>query len=87
MIGCGFYAGPAGALATTGMGKEIIKRMFAKTVYDMISHGDNIKEACKKGINMFPSEIKVGIIAISKTGYSIASNTDMAHYALVKERE
>jgi beta-aspartyl-peptidase (threonine type) len=87
MIGCGFYAGPAGALASTGMGEEIIKRMFAKTVYDMISHGDDIKEPCKKGINMFPSEIKVGIIAISKTGYSIASNTDMAHYALVKERE
>jgi beta-aspartyl-peptidase (threonine type) len=86
MIGCGFYSGPVSALATTGMGEEIIKRMFAKTLYDMISQGEDIKKACKKGINMFPNEIKVGIIAISKAGYSITSNTDMAHYALVKER-
>jgi L-asparaginase/beta-aspartyl-peptidase (threonine type) len=86
MIGCGFYAGPAGALATTGMGEESIKRMFAKTVYDMISHGEDIKKACKKGVNMFPHEMSMGIIAISKASYSIVSNTDMAHYALVKEK-
>jgi len=86
MIGCGFYAGSACALATTGMGEEIIKRMFAKTVYDMISNGEDIKKASKKGVNMFPHKIKVGIIAISKSGYTIVSNTDMAHYALVKEK-
>jgi len=86
MIGCGFYAGPVCALATTGMGEEIIKRMFAKALYDMMSHGEDIKKACKKGIKMFPNEIKVGIITISKAGYAIESNTEMAHYALVKER-
>lgn len=86
MLGSGFFAGPVCALATTGMGEEIIKRMFAKTVYDMISHGEDIKKACKKGIKMFPNEIRVGIIAISKAGYSIESNIAMAHYALVKKR-
>jgi len=86
MIGCGFYAGSVSALSTTGLGEAIIKRMFAKTVYDMISQGEDIKKACKKGVKMFPNEIKVGIIAISKAGYSIASNTGMAHYALVKEK-
>ncbi len=85
MIGCGFYAGSACALANTGIGEEIIKRMFAKTVYDMISQGEDIKKACKKGIRMFPREMSVGIIAISKTSYAIVSNTDMAHYALVKD--
>lgn len=87
MIGCGFYAGPTCAVATTGMGEEIIKKMLAKTVYDMISHGEDIKKACKKGINMFPPAIKVGIIVISKAGYSMVSNTKMAHYALVKEKK
>jgi L-asparaginase/beta-aspartyl-peptidase (threonine type) len=86
MIGCGFYAGSACALATTGMGEMIIKKMFAKTVYDMVSHSEDIKEACNKGIAMFPLEISVGIIAISKTGYSVVANSEMAHYAMVKEK-
>jgi len=86
MIGCGFYAGPACALATTGMGEMIIKKMFAKTVYDMVSHGEDIRKACEKGVAMFPLEISIGIIAISKKGYMVASNSDMAHYAIVKER-
>lgn len=86
MIGCGFYSGPACALAATGAGEEIIKRMFAKTVYDMISNGEDINKACEKGIGMFPPEIKVGIIGISRAGYSVIANTEMAHYALVKER-
>ena len=85
MIGCGFYAGPACAIVTTGMGEEIIKRMLAKTVYDMVSSGEDIKNACKKGINMFPPEIKIGIIAISKEGFTVTSNTEMANYVLVKE--
>jgi L-asparaginase/beta-aspartyl-peptidase (threonine type) len=86
MIGCGFYAGPACALATTGMGEMIIKKMFAKTVYDMISHGEDIRKACKKGIAMFPLEISVGTIAISKKDYSVVANREMAHYAIVKEK-
>lgn len=85
MIGCGFYAGPSGALAATGAGEEIIKRMSAKTVYDMISSGEDINNACIKGIDMFPPEIKVGIIAISKSGYSVIANAEMAHYVLVKK--
>ncbi|NWF53098.1 MAG: isoaspartyl peptidase/L-asparaginase, partial [Nitrospirae bacterium] len=86
MIGCGFYAGPSGAIATTGAGEEIIRRMFAKCVYDIISAGEDVRKACKKGIEMFPPEIKAGIIAITRTDFSVEANTEMAHYALVKER-
>ncbi|MGB9716260.1 MAG: isoaspartyl peptidase/L-asparaginase [Thermodesulfovibrionales bacterium] len=86
MIGCGFYAGPYGAVAATGAGEEIIRRMLTKNVYDMISRGEDIKEACRKGIEMFPPEIKVGIIAISKKGFSVVANTEMANYALIKEK-
>lgn len=85
MIGCGFYAGPSGAVAATGAGEEIIRRMFAKTVYDMMSNGEDIKKACRKGIDMFPPEIKIGVIAISKKGFSVVANTEMANYALIKE--
>jgi beta-aspartyl-peptidase (threonine type) len=85
MIGCGFYAGPVCAIAATGIGEEIIKKMLAKTVYDVISRGKDIKKACKEGINMFPPEITVGIIGISRTDYAAVSNKEMANYALVKE--
>lgn len=85
MIGCGFYVGPLGAVSATGPGEEIIKKMFAKTVYDMISSNQEIKEACRKVVETFPHEIKIGVIAISKGGFSVVANTEMASYALIKE--
>lgn len=86
MIGCGFFAGSAGAITATGIGEEIIKRMLAKTVYDMILHGDDVTNACKKGISMFSNETGVGLIGISRTGYAVESNREMASYALIKKR-
>lgn len=85
MIGCGFYAGPSCAVTATGIGEEIIKRMLAKTVYDLVLQGEDIKSACEKGVGLFPNEIPVGIIGISKKGYAIASNRKMASHAMVKE--
>jgi beta-aspartyl-peptidase (threonine type) len=85
LIGCGFYVGPVCAIAATGIGEEIIKKMLAKTVYDMISRGEDIKKACKEGINIFPPEITVGMIGISRAGYTAISNKEMANYALVKK--
>jgi L-asparaginase/beta-aspartyl-peptidase (threonine type) len=85
LIGCGFYAGPACAVAATGIGEEIIKRMLAKTVYDAVLSGDEITTACRKGLAFFPSEIAAGIIGISRKGHMVTSNKEMASYALVKE--
>lgn len=85
MVGCGFYAGTYGAITATGAGEEIIRKILTKTIYDMISKGEDIKRACIKGIEMFPPEIKIGIIAISKKEFSVVANTEMAHYALIKE--
>jgi L-asparaginase/beta-aspartyl-peptidase (threonine type) len=85
MIGCGFYAGSACAVAVTGIGEEIMKRMPAKTVYDMVLDGEDIKSACAKGIAMFPAEIAAGIIGISTTGHAVASNREMANYVMVEE--
>ena len=84
-IGCGFYAGSSGAIAVTGIGEEIIKRMLARRVYDCVFSGMGIKEATQEGIGAFPPEIPVGIIALSKSGYSVASNRSMAHAVLVSE--
>ncbi len=85
MIGCGFYVGNACAVSVTGMGEEIIKKMLAKRVYDIVSDGEDIQLACKKGIDLFKTHTKAGIIGISKTGYAVVSNIEMASYALIKE--
>jgi L-asparaginase/beta-aspartyl-peptidase (threonine type) len=85
MIGCGFFAGPACAVASTGIGEEIIRMMLAKRVHDMVSQGEDIRIACEKGINLFHAETKVGIIGISKKGFVALSNTGMAHYSLFEE--
>jgi L-asparaginase / beta-aspartyl-peptidase len=84
MIGCGFYAGSSAAVACTGTGEEIIKRMLARTVYDLIARGELAKEACRNGIRPFLSDSPVGVIAISRAGCAIVSNRQMAHYALFR---
>jgi L-asparaginase/beta-aspartyl-peptidase (threonine type) len=86
MVGCGFYAGPACAAAVTGIGEEIIKRMTAKKVYDLVLGGESIEAACRGGAGMFPDNIPVGIIGISGSGHAVASNREMAHHVMVKER-
>lgn len=83
LIGCGFYAGPIAAVACTGIGEEIIKRMLARAVYDSIANGQQVREACRTGISPFPGSTPAGIIAISRTGCAIVSNRPMAHYALM----
>jgi beta-aspartyl-peptidase (threonine type) len=86
MVGSGFYAGPSCATAATGIGEEIIRRMLAKSVYDMVSRGDDMRVACEKGTAMFPREIPVGIVGMSRGGYGISSNRPMATSVLLKER-
>lgn len=86
MIGCGFYAGPCAAIACTGTGEEIIKKMLARTVYDLIVRGQQVRQACRGGIRPFPGDSPVGVIAISANGCAVASNRQMAHYALTEEQ-
>jgi len=85
MIGCGFYAGPVCAVASTGIGEEIIKKMLTKTVYDRVYQGEDIKRACEYGLRLFAPETKVGLIGISKEGFVALSNTKMAQYSLIEE--
>lgn len=85
MIGCGFYAGPAGAFAATGIGEEIIKRMLTKTVYDFVDESEDLDSAGRKGIGLFDREITAGLIGISRKGFAVSANRSMAHYAMVRE--
>lgn len=84
IIGCGFYAGPECAVASTGIGEEIIKRMLAKTVYDKAVSGMALEKACAGEISRFPKNIPVGVIAIGRSGPGIAANREMAWHSRSK---
>lgn len=80
MIGCGFYTGEFGAVAVTGLGEEIIIRMSAKAVHDLLTAGT--EAACRKELELFTQ--RTGIIAISRDGHAAVSNKGMACWAIVK---
>ena len=77
IIGAGLYAGPHGAVAATGDGEEIMRRVLAKHVYDRIASGVTAQDAANEGVAMFPERFAVGLITVSKTGEGVADNRTM----------
>ncbi|MDA8163173.1 MAG: isoaspartyl peptidase/L-asparaginase [Desulfobacteraceae bacterium] len=86
MIGCGFYAGPGAAVAVTGLGEESIRKMLAKSVYDMIAGEMDALSACEKGIGLVAPGIKMGVIAISRRDWSAKASGPMAHCGMICEK-
>lgn len=83
LMGCGVYAGPAGAVAATGVGEEIVRRFLSKTVYDWLEEGIPAARAAQRGIAKFPEIVDVGLLVASRDGQAIASNRNMASALLV----
>ena len=79
IYGCGSYAGPAGAVACTGHGEEIIRQMQARTVYNLMAGGLSAREAVAQAAAEFPAEWSVGIIAVDAHGWGVAANRQMAY--------
>ena len=79
VYGCGLYAGPAGAVACTGEGEQIIKRFLAHAVYQRLEQGVPAKQAVEQAVAMFPQRWDVGIIAVDRTGWGVAANRPMAY--------
>ena len=77
VIGCGFYAGPKGAIAATGIGEYIVRQMLARTVYGWIEGGAPLKSALERAVRLFTSDIDVGLIGVTETEAATASNRDM----------
>jgi isoaspartyl peptidase/L-asparaginase-like protein (Ntn-hydrolase superfamily) len=77
-IGCGLYAGPSGAVAATGDGEEIVMKMAALRVYQMLERGADPRIALKTGIGWFDGAMDIGLILVSRKGYAGGSNRDMA---------
>lgn len=77
VIGSGFYAGPHGAVAATGIGEQIVRHLLAYTVYGWIAEGMPLKKALSRAIDFFPEEVDIGLIAVSRTEAGSKSNRDM----------
>jgi L-asparaginase/beta-aspartyl-peptidase (threonine type) len=77
ILGAGLFAGPHGAVAATGDGEEILRRVLAKQVYDWIAAGTPAQEAVERGVAQIPDQFTVGLIAVSATDEGIADNRTM----------
>jgi L-asparaginase/beta-aspartyl-peptidase (threonine type) len=75
--GAGLWSGPAGAVATTGIGEFIIARLMAREVYDALARGETAQKACEYGVALYEEEIPVGVIAVAAEGHGSAANRSM----------
>jgi beta-aspartyl-peptidase (threonine type) len=76
IVGSGFYAGPEGAVAATGIGEYIIRQTLASKVYHWIADGMDLHEALRRGIALVPPDADTGLIAVSKTQSGWYANAD-----------
>lgn len=77
MVGSGFYAGPLGAIAATGVGEHIIRHLLAREVYQWLAEGMPLERALERGVGLFDSNVDVGLIGITANAAHAHSNRDM----------
>ena len=82
LIGCGFYAGPLGAIAATGTGEHIMRHLLAREVYQWITEGMALQQALQRGVGLFDAAIPIGLIALTRSEAAVCANRDMAHALL-----
>jgi beta-aspartyl-peptidase (threonine type) len=68
VYGAGIYAGPAGAVACTGTGEEIVRHLVSKAVYDDLARGTGAQAAVERALAAFPKDVDLGIVAVSADG-------------------
>lgn len=78
VYGAGLYAGPAGAVACTGHGEEIIQLAVARSIHERMESGVDAEQAVSEMVNEFPEGSSIGIIAVDVRGWSVVSNRKMA---------
>ncbi|WP_313706299.1 isoaspartyl peptidase/L-asparaginase [Massilia sp.] len=77
IVGAGFYAGTAGAVAATGIGEHIVRHMLARAVYGWIEEGMPLQQALQRGIALFDKDVDVGLIAVSRHEAGACANKNM----------
>lgn len=78
LIGCGFYAGPAGAIACTGIGEHILRHMLAARIYTALERGIGLRRAIEAAMKRLPDHIEAGVIGITAGESEVVSRKPMA---------
>jgi beta-aspartyl-peptidase (threonine type) len=86
IIGSGFFAGPEGAVAATGIGEQIVRHLLAHTVYQWIAAGAPLAQALERGVGLFAGDIDVGLIAVSRGEAGSCSNRPMPTAEVAHEK-
>jgi isoaspartyl peptidase/L-asparaginase-like protein (Ntn-hydrolase superfamily) len=79
VYGAGLFAGPAGAVACTGKGEEIIRHFMAHSVYQRMASGAPARAAVQEAVVGFPDGVDLGLIAVDRDGWGVAANRPMAY--------
>ena len=77
IFGAGVYAGPAGAVACTGHGEEIMRHAMARAVYEAMANGASARAAVTAAVRDFPPTSDLGLIAVDANGWGVAANESM----------
>jgi isoaspartyl peptidase/L-asparaginase-like protein (Ntn-hydrolase superfamily) len=85
IYGAGIYAGPKGAVACTGNGEDIIKRMVAKATYDLLAKGLPAQKAVERILAAFPATIDLGLVAIGPRSTGGGCNYSAERRAYTKQ--
>lgn len=76
--GCGLYAGPCGAIATTGDGEYIAKSMLAYRAYVELEQGRHPEQVVEWALGELAESVDVGIIVINETDFAGGARHGMA---------
>ena len=85
MYGAGIYAGPKGAVACTGNGEDIVKRLVAKATYDLLVKGLSAQQAVDRMLATFPANIDLGLVAIGPNSTGGGCNYSAEKKQFVKD--
>ena len=87
LIGCGLYAGQAGAVAATGDGETIAMHLTAIRTYQMIERGDAPEKVLEEVLHWFnPADDAFGLILVTRDGYAGGCNRSMAWSVVWEEK-
>lgn len=83
--GCGLYAGTQGAVAVTGHGDHLARKMLASRLYAMLEQGHEPEAVRDAAFAMFAPEVDVGVILVHGDRFAGGSNRQMAWAGLREE--
>jgi L-asparaginase/beta-aspartyl-peptidase (threonine type) len=78
LIGCGFYAGPAGAVVCTGIGEHILRHLLALRAYERMASGLPLRRALQEAMALLPEGVQVALAGISAEEAELVSREPMA---------